>query len=119
VIRARVQHKNKEYALGQFGTREEADAAREAARRVLEALDVKAYDNSQRVTGLRAETLEVLVTKGIFDTQPSLMLSLAEALLRRQKMLSYRQRRTLYPGGLSDEQKRLLAAQVATKDTWL
>lgn len=116
MIRARVQHKNKEYALGQFDTRVEADAAREAARRVLEALDAKAYNNSQRVKGLRAETLEVLVTKGIFDAQPSLMLSLAEALVRRQRMLTARQRRNLCPA-LSDDDRRNLAARVVPKNS--
>jgi hypothetical protein len=112
VIRARVQHNNKEYHLGQYATKKEAEAARTAARRVLETLDA----NRRRPTLPVAEVLEAMVRRGVFDAQPSLMLSLAEALLRRQKMLSYRQRRTLYPG-LSDGDRRNLAARVAPKNS--
>ena len=112
MIRARVQHNNKEYHLGQYATKKEAEAARAAARRVLETLDA----NRRRPTLPVVGVVEAMVRRGVFDAQPNLMLSLAEALARRQKMLAHRQRRTLYPG-LSDEDRRNLAARVAPKNS--
>ena len=113
MIRARLKHRGRDYSLGQYITKKEVEAAKESARRVFEAIDAKQRSGT---TPPGAEVVLKLVSRGIFDAQPSLMLSLAEALVRRQRMLAHRQRRTLYPR-LSDDDRRNLAARVAPKNS--
>ena len=94
--RVRVQHQNREYHLGYFTTHKEVNAAKEAARRVLDAVEAdKPAPTPPKPPSLTH--VARLVNMGVFDTEPSLMLTLSHSLVRRYEMLKANKGRGLFP----------------------
>ena len=90
MIRARLQRNNKEYALGEFKTKAEVDAAKAAAARVLHRVeaDKPAPVKPRPPTVPSLATIIRLVEMGVYDRDAESIIVLVRKLMKRHDMVT-------------------------------